>query len=66
MQELRAIRGHSHSSQHVLLIDDARDFTGHNDYPKIESLVKYFRENWPTHLCDLQDDIVRVCPTRGR
>jgi len=48
---------------HVILIDDARDFTGEGDYPSLEELRKFvlgFRPGWSFVL---KDDIIRIHPS---
>ena len=48
----------------VLLIDDARNFTGNGGYPTIDELkvfVQSKRQNW---VFDLKDDIIRIHPPR--
>lgn len=38
MQELNCIFAHPVAEEHILLIDDARCFTGENDYPSLKTL----------------------------
>ncbi len=44
---------------HVLLIDDARDFTGQNDYPTIEALENYVQGINSAYRLEVKDDIIR-------
>jgi hypothetical protein len=44
---------------HVILIDDARDFIGKNDYPTIEGLDKYIKQINPAYQLEVKDDIIR-------
>lgn len=60
IKELTSIFGHSCISKHVILIDDARCFTGANDYPSIDSLKKYILSKYPDWIMEVKDDIIRV------
>jgi hypothetical protein len=64
VQELDAIARHP-VKQHVLLIDDARDFTGKNDYPSIEQMRQYVGERFPARVFQLENDIIRIHFPRG-
>jgi hypothetical protein len=57
--ELRHISNH-HREDHVILIDDARMFTGDNDYPTIEELKKIALAEIPGSTFDVADDIIRI------
>jgi len=59
MTELRQIFGASIPGA-VILIDDARCFVGENDYPTLEALRQFVRENRPTFAFEVQDDIIRL------
>jgi len=45
---------------HVLLIDDARWFDGHGDYPSIEQLRERVAREYPGHVLEVKDDIIRI------
>ena len=45
---------------HVLLIDDARCFTGSGDYPTLESLRIYIQRFRPAASFEVKDDVIRV------
>jgi len=45
---------------HVILIDDAREFTGANDYPTIDELRKFVGDSMPGFHLEVRDDIVRI------
>jgi hypothetical protein len=49
---------------HVILIDDARDFTGEKNYPSLERLREFVREFRPDWSFEVKDDIVRIHPPR--
>jgi len=59
-KELRHIAGHPLKSSHVILIDDARDYTGTGDYPSLEAL-----REWATRdgfgRFEVEGDVVRIC-----
>jgi hypothetical protein len=59
MTELRQILGASIPGA-VILIDDAHCFVGENDYPTLEALRQFVRENRPTLAFEVQDDIIRL------
>lgn len=44
---------------HVILIDDARCFTGEGDYPTFEQLVNYIRAKNEKYGFEIKDDIIR-------
>lgn len=60
LEELKQIFLHS-VKNHVILIDDARCFTGQNDYPSIEELNKFIFDQNPYYLFNVVDDVIRVC-----
>ena len=47
---------------HVILIDDARCFTGQNDYPTLEELQRYVSERTQGGQFSLEDDVIRIHP----
>jgi hypothetical protein len=48
--------------QHVVLIDDARDFNGSNGYPTLTSIFGHFDDH-PYYQIELSADILRIVPT---
>ncbi|MDD4969934.1 MAG: hypothetical protein PHT07_10950 [Paludibacter sp.] len=44
---------------HILLIDDARDFNGFGDYPTIENLSEYIVSKNINYQIEVKDDIIR-------
>jgi hypothetical protein len=44
---------------HVLLIDDARLFNGHGDYPSIEKLTEFIKNRNSNYQLEVKDDIIR-------
>jgi hypothetical protein len=59
-QELRCILSRQGSEQDVLLIDDARSYTGKGDYPDLESLEKSILDIRPDWVFEVKDDIIRT------
>jgi hypothetical protein len=59
--ELEAILGHPVTG-HVILIDDARDFTG-GVYPTIEEVTAATRSHPANYVVEVRDDIVRLTPS---
>ncbi len=46
--------------QHILLIDDARDFKSINDYPTIEEIKKFVKKKKPNWKLKVKNDIIRI------
>lgn len=44
---------------HIILIDDARCFTGTGDYPTIEALSAFIKQNNPAYSLLVKDDLIR-------
>ena len=59
VNELQSILNHKNKS-HVILIDDAREFTGENDYPEINELKKMLKNS--NYDMNVKDDIIRITP----
>ena len=57
--ELSAILSHPVDG-HVILIDDARCFTGANDYPTIDELQAFVAERKPNHKFSAEHDVIRI------
>lgn len=57
--ELSAILSHAVDG-HVILIDDARCFTGENDYPTLEELKNFVAERKPNHKFSVETDVIRI------
>ncbi len=49
---------------HVLVIDDAKDFNGTEDYPTIEELNKYVVSKRPHYKMDVRDNIISFYPDK--
>lgn len=58
-KELKGILEHDVKS-HVILIDDARLFVGHDDYPTMEELFTFIKKYRPGVVVESADDIIRV------
>jgi len=53
-----------HNAAHVILIDDARLFTGKNDYPTIPALCQFIISIDPNKEIIIADDIIRITPKK--
>jgi hypothetical protein len=60
--ELEQILTHPLATKHVILVDDAREFTGANDYPTIPQLRDLVLRLQPDFHLDVADDIIRRVP----
>ena len=58
--ELEHIFGSSCAERHVILIDDARCFTGQDDYPTVEELRDFVLGTHPTWVFKVENDIIRI------
>jgi hypothetical protein len=58
VQELQCIL--RHPAEHVVLIDDARNFVGQNDYPTLEAVQSLVNEIRPGWTLEVKDDIIRI------
>ena len=59
LEELKAVLNHP-IKNHVILIDDARCFTGKNEYPTIERLKELIVSSCPNYIFGVEHDIIRV------
>lgn len=60
-EELQTIL--SSNLRHVILIDDARLFTGLNDYPSISKLKRMVRRSGKNYIVRVKSDIIRIEPS---
>lgn len=60
LSEVRCILRHKSADDHVLLIDDARCFTGQDDYPAIDVLRDTILKARPSWTFEARDDIIRA------
>jgi len=60
-RELEHIFAHA-IADHVILIDDARCFTGQNDYPTLDELRELVSERTQGWQFSVEDDVVRIHP----
>lgn len=58
LEELDAILD-GNKFNHILLIDDARDFVGKNDYPTLDNLSKYIKAKNEQYKIEVKNDIIR-------
>ncbi len=62
-QELSHIWKHP-VRDHVIIIDDARDFTGRDGYPTIDELRAVVHHHRPGWICEVADDLIRIHAAR--
>jgi hypothetical protein len=60
MQEIETILNHPKANEHVILIDDARCFTGQNDYPTLKTLKNHILDIHPDWIFEVKGDIIRT------
>ncbi len=60
MQEVACILNHPLAAGHVVLIDDARCFTGQNDYPALQTLKNVILSAQPGWVFEVRSDIIRA------
>lgn len=59
VSELKSILNHR-IKNHVILIDDARYFTGKDGYPKVNELKKMLENS--NYSLSIKDDVIRITP----
>lgn len=59
LYELQHIISHP-VKDHIILIDDARCFTGQNYYPTIEFLRDLIKRRYPGYVFEVKEDIIRI------
>ena len=64
MQEMESILNHTRAKDHIILIDDARFFTGGNDYPALKTLERLILDIHPGWIFGVKDDIIRAHSNR--
>jgi hypothetical protein len=50
--------------QHIILIDDARGFTGEHGYPTLEEVKEMTAKSFPGYRFSVDEDIIRLVPER--
>ncbi|MEM9777181.1 MAG: hypothetical protein AAF902_21560 [Chloroflexota bacterium] len=61
MAELSAIFTYlREADRHIILIDDARNFTQLGDYPSLDEVTKHVKKHWPAYSVTVQDDMIHV------
>ena len=62
ISELDAIFTNMNNGSYILLIDDARSFTGKNDYPELAYLKNYVSDKVPDAEIFVERDIIHIIP----
>ena len=62
VEELKTIL--EHPFDHVILIDDARMFTGNTDYPSIFQIERMVRNSNRKYSVKVENDIIRIIPNK--
>jgi hypothetical protein len=65
LAELEVLLNHP-IKKHLILIDDAREFTGKGDYPTLSQVEKLVADFWPNAHFVSRNDIIRIQPNRKR
>ncbi|MCH8063595.1 MAG: hypothetical protein IH861_13960 [Chloroflexi bacterium] len=63
LEELDHIFSH-HITGHVVIIDDARKFTGQDDYPTLQQLRQFVSSKGPNYQCEVANDLIRITSSR--
>jgi len=63
IKELRAILPSTNTYEHIILIDDARCFTGEGDYPSIEVIKSLVSKTNSKYSVKVENDIIRILST---
>ena len=61
LKELELILNHR-IKNHIILIDDARCFTGKDDYPTLIKVQSFLKKIRPELIFQIRDDIIRIMP----
>ncbi len=64
LAELSHIFKHPLAHQHVILIDDAHEFTGQNDYPALNAVESLVKAAGYDHF-EVKDNSIRIYKARG-
>ena len=59
IKEVKAILDHS-CLDHIILIDDAREFTGNKDYPTLEELRQTIQSRQKNWRMSVKSDVIRI------
>ena len=49
----------------IILIDDARDFTGNGDYPTVEKVISLIKSKRPNYSVNVIDDMIVAIPDKN-
>jgi hypothetical protein len=61
MSELEYVFKHNIKG-HIILIDDAGDFTGCDDYPRVDYIIDYVKKHDPSYKVFVKYNIIHLLP----
>jgi len=61
LKELKSI-SRDKIKNHVILVDDARDFKGVGDYPTIKKVKQFVKKNFSDYKTKIESDIILIYP----
>lgn len=61
IKEIAAV-SKSKIKNHIILIDDAREFNGTGDYPTIKQIRVFVAKKFKNYKIEIKDDIIRIYP----
>lgn len=61
MQEMQTVFDHP-IKDHIILLDDAREFVGRSGYPKFEDLKSWVQARRPGWIVEVVHDVIRAYP----
>ena len=63
MREMQTVFDHRNKG-HIILLDDAREFTGRAGYPTVGELREWVVARRPDWVCEVVHDVIRIYPSK--